>query len=113
MSSQESKREGNTQPASHPWAVVAVELLNVVFYFSGFIALAVFLSRLLFCRGAVCGAARADTVFGAFSFVLWGVTAGLMAKDMAKGGFSGLPRFRKQPAIHLQNQQMKEAAMAA
>lgn len=63
----------------------------MLFYFAGFIALSVFISKLLFCRGTVCGAARADVVFGAFEFALWGATAVFMGKDVFKSGFrSGL-----------------------
>jgi len=78
-----------------------------MFYFAGFVALAVFLSRLLFCRGMVCSAARADTAFASFSFALWAVTAGLKFRDLIKGG-----GFRK-PAATMSGAQMKEAAMAA
>lgn len=46
-----------------------------------------FLSQLLFCRGTVCAAAQADTAFSAFLFGTWGVTVGLAARDMFKGGF--------------------------
>jgi hypothetical protein len=66
---------------------VALEVLNVLFYFAGFIALAVFLSQLLFCRGSVCAAARADTVFASASFLLWVGSTYLMAKDVFKLGF--------------------------
>lgn len=61
----------------------------MIFYFSGFIALAVFISKLLFCRGTVCGAARADVVFGAFEFALWIGTSAFLAKDVVKSGFRG------------------------
>ncbi|KAK6845152.1 hypothetical protein PG995_015262 [Apiospora arundinis] len=73
----------------HPYATIALELTNVLFYFAGFIALAVFISKLLFCRGTVCGAARADVAFGAFEFALWGATAVFMGKDVFKSGFRG------------------------
>ncbi|KAK2003098.1 hypothetical protein LX36DRAFT_165861 [Colletotrichum falcatum] len=89
--------------ASHPWAAVGFEALNVLFYFSGFVALAVFLSKLLFCRGAVCGAARADTVFAAFQFVLWSGTTLLMFKDVFKTGF-------RKPTAGGPPPQMKESA---
>ncbi|KAJ9141894.1 hypothetical protein NKR23_g7543 [Pleurostoma richardsiae] len=92
---------------THPWATIALETTNVMFYFAGFVALAVFLSRLLFCRGMVCSAARADTAFASFSFALWAVTAGLKFRDLIKGG-----GFRK-PAATMSGPQMKEAAMAA
>lgn len=105
----------------HPWAVLSLEATNVIFYFSGFIALGVFLSNLLFCRGAVCGSARAATVFSSFEFALWCATAALTLKDAAQGGFSGinLPgrnRGQSQGTMQFQqggSQQMKEAAMAA
>jgi hypothetical protein len=87
--------------ASHPYGAFVLELLNVLFYFAGFIALAVFLSSLLFCRGSVCGSARASTVFAATEFALWGMTAVLMAKDVFKLGF------RKPAAV---GPQMKETA---
>ncbi|WYZ37580.1 hypothetical protein EsH8_II_001086 [Colletotrichum jinshuiense] len=89
--------------ASHPWAAVGFELLNVLFYFAGFIALAVFLSKLLFCRGAVCSAARADTVFAAFQFCLWTGTSLLMVKDVFKTGF-------RKPSVSGPPPQMKESA---
>lgn len=58
-----------------------------LFFFSGFIALGVFLSQLLFCRGAVCSSAQASTVFSAFLFVLWGCTLMLECKKVLKAGF--------------------------
>ncbi|KAH8778696.1 membrane-associating domain-containing protein [Diaporthe sp. PMI_573] len=100
---------------SHPWAVLALEVTNVLFYFAGFVALAVFLTHLLFCRGAVCGSARAATVFSSFNFLLWTATAALTIKDALKGGFAGLRMGRGagQGMPMQQNAQMKEAAMAA
>ncbi|CAD6441359.1 33c71e08-b5a3-437a-865f-1501b296102b [Sclerotinia trifoliorum] len=74
--------------ASHPYIHLAVELLNVLFYFAGFIALSVFIGGLLFCRGSVCGAARADAVFGAFSWLLWMGSSAILALEMFKGGRS-------------------------
>lgn len=73
--------------ASHPYGHLAFEVLNAFFYFAGFIALSAFLGKLLFCRGSVCAAARADAVFSAFSFLLWTGTTTLLALEMFKGGF--------------------------
>lgn len=42
---------------------------------AGFIALSVFLSRLLFCHGPVCAAARTDAVFAALSYAVWVASA--------------------------------------
>ncbi|PSR79273.1 membrane-associating domain-domain-containing protein [Coniella lustricola] len=105
----------------HPWAVIALELTNVLFYFAGFIALAVFLSKLLFCRGTVCSSARAATAFGSFEWALWAVTAGLTLKDALKGGFAGLRNAgsggrsggNSQAQFDQRGPPMKEAAMAA
>ncbi|KAH8593230.1 marvel domain-containing protein, partial [Bisporella sp. PMI_857] len=72
--------------AYNPYAHLAVEAVNMLFFFAGFIALAAFLGRLLFCRGSVCAAARADAVFGAFSWALWTASTALVALDMFKGG---------------------------
>lgn len=75
---------------SHPIAHFTLELLNLLFYFCGFIALSVFLGKLLFCRGTVCGAARADAVFAAFNWVLWTGSSALLALEVFKGGVQGL-----------------------
>ncbi|KUI57717.1 hypothetical protein VP1G_05051 [Cytospora mali] len=95
---------------SHPWAVLALEVTNVIFYFAGFVALAVFLNNLLFCRGAVCGSARASAVFAAFNFALWGATAGLAIKNALGGGFTGLFAGLRgaKSGTQKQNPQMKE-----
>ncbi|CCU81370.1 unnamed protein product [Blumeria hordei] len=75
--------------ASHPFGHLAFEALNVLFYFAGFIALSVFISKLLFCRGSVCSAARADAVFASFSWLLWTGSTTLLALEVFKGGASG------------------------
>ncbi|KAF8854397.1 hypothetical protein BDZ45DRAFT_693440 [Acephala macrosclerotiorum] len=75
---------------SHPYGHFGFSLLNVLFYFAGFIALAVFLGKLLFCRGSVCAAARADAVFAAFNWMLWTASTALLALDMFKGGLQGM-----------------------
>ncbi|KUI73994.1 hypothetical protein VM1G_09378 [Cytospora mali] len=95
---------------SHPWAVLALEVTNVIFYFAGFVALAVFLDNLLFCRGAVCGSARASAVFAAFNFALWGATAGLAIKNALGGGLTGLFAGLRgaKSGTQKQNPQMKE-----
>ena len=71
---------------SHPYVSIFLEVFNVLNYFGGFIALAVFLSQLLFCRGSVCGAARADVVFASFSFALWSTSTVFLIRDVAKAG---------------------------
>ncbi|ORY64047.1 membrane-associating domain-containing protein [Pseudomassariella vexata] len=95
--------------ASHPYVSIALEFCNVLFYFAGFIALSVFISKLLFCRGTVCGAAKADVAFGVMEFLLWGVSAVLMGKDVFKMGFNFRKSGRQAP---LEGPQMKESQLA-
>ncbi|OTA57292.1 hypothetical protein K449DRAFT_437571 [Hypoxylon sp. EC38] len=92
---------------SHQMVAVGIEATNAVFYFSGFIALAVFMSRLLFCRGSVCGAARASIAFGAFEFLLWTASLIIMGKEVAKSGF-----LRRTPKAPLNVPPMKESQAA-
>lgn len=92
--------------ASHPYAHLALELVNVLFYFAAFIALSVFLGKLLFCRGSVCAAARADAVFAAFSWLLWTGSAVLVAINMFRGGLGAMKTDRDAKVA------MKEEAMA-
>ncbi|KAL5352753.1 hypothetical protein ACLOAV_002701 [Pseudogymnoascus australis] len=75
---------------SHPYAAFALESLTTLFHFSGFIALSVFLSKLLFCRGSVCHAARADVGAATFGFVLWLASTVVMGIEIFKGGFRGV-----------------------
>lgn len=51
----------------HKFAILAIEAVTMLFWFAGFIALAVFLPD-RGCTGPVCGSARAACVFGAFSW---------------------------------------------
>ncbi|KAH7354875.1 membrane-associating domain-containing protein [Rhexocercosporidium sp. MPI-PUGE-AT-0058] len=81
--------------ASHPFAVLGFNILTMLFYFAGFIALAVFLGKLLFCRGSVCAAARADAAFAAFSWLLWTASSALVALQMFKGGLAGMKTDRQ------------------
>jgi hypothetical protein len=54
--------------AAHKFGILAAEAATMVFWFAAFLAAAVFLSGLDFCRGVVCGAARGAVVFGAFEW---------------------------------------------
>lgn len=49
-------------------AVLALDALTMLFWFAGFIALAVFHSNLEECRGRVCDDLVAAVVFGAFEW---------------------------------------------
>ncbi|KAK0705003.1 marvel domain-containing protein, partial [Lasiosphaeris hirsuta] len=71
---------------SNPYTFLAVEALNVIVWFSGAVALAVFMGKLAFCRGSVCGAAQADAVFSFALFLSWNATALFLARDVFKSG---------------------------
>lgn len=93
--------------ASHPYAALTFEFLNTVFYFSGFIALGVFLGRVVFCRGPECIAARIAVVAASVEFVLWTVTFCIMIKYVFKGGLQ-----RKSPSPNQVRPPMREAELA-
>jgi hypothetical protein len=63
--------------AHHKFAILAVEAVTMIFWFAGFIALAVFLSDRR-CFGHVCSAAKAAAAFGGFE---WYVAAVLHQKS--------------------------------
>lgn len=69
-----------------PYAFIAIEFANAVVWFASAISLAVFLSRLLFCRGSVCAAAQADAVFGFVNLLAWFGTFIPLSMDLFKGG---------------------------
>lgn len=69
-----------------PYALVGVEAINAIFYFAGFIALAVFLSDLLFCDGTVCAVGRATSVVAAAEFITWMGSTLIRAKKMILAG---------------------------
>lgn len=71
---------------TNPWVSLAIEFLNTVFYFAGFIALAVFLSKLLFCNGTVCAVGRATSIVAAAEFSCWIATLMMEAKTIFKAG---------------------------
>lgn len=69
-----------------PYVAIGIDAVNAMMYFGGFIALAVFLNGLLFCRGNVCGSARAATAFSALSFGAWTTSAVMVALGVFRGG---------------------------
>lgn len=81
---------------THPFASLALEAINTIFYFGGFIALAIFLSKLVFCTGAVCAVARATSILAATEFVSWIATTMILAKDIFKNG-AGRPNHEPKP----------------
>ena len=54
---------------AHPFALLGVEALTMLFWFAGFIALAVFVQdHFVVCSGSVCGSLTAAIIFGAFEW---------------------------------------------
>ena len=82
-------------------ALANLEALNALFYFCGFTAAAVFVSRLRFCIEAQCGTIQAAVVAAALLFVAWTATTALVAKDIFKGGLrKPAPRRAGPPMAH-------------
>lgn len=95
---------------SHPMAAFGLTTSNALFHFAGFIALSVFMSKLLFCRGSVCGSAQASIAFGAMEFLLWTASAIFTGKEVVQGGF--LPKRGAKSQSPLKSSEMKEAPAA-
>jgi len=76
--------------AAHKFAVLAVDAVTMLFWFAGFIALAALLGDdLEHCPdGSFCGTLKAETVFGAFEWVLFAVSTGLGVFGLVRGGVS-------------------------
>jgi hypothetical protein len=66
---------------AHKFAVLGIEALTMLFWFAGFIAMAVYVGRISFCTGKVCNALRAVVVFAAFEWLLWLATTILAALE--------------------------------
>jgi hypothetical protein len=54
--------------AAHKFGILAVEFVTMVFWFGGFIALAVYVTAFLSCIGSVCSAAQAATTFASLDW---------------------------------------------
>ncbi|KAI9699311.1 MAG: hypothetical protein M1836_002921 [Candelina mexicana] len=66
---------------AHKFAVLGVEVLTMLFWFAGFIALAVYISDTIFdyCTGGFCSGLKAACVFAAFEWLLFTATTILSA----------------------------------
>ncbi|KAG5944292.1 hypothetical protein E4U53_006901 [Claviceps sorghi] len=72
---------------AHPYVFLAVEGLNSILYFAGFIAIAVHIGSLAFCnRGNMCSASRGNSVVAAGAFCAWIASTILTAKRMIVEG---------------------------
>jgi hypothetical protein len=56
------------ETAAHKFGILAAEFLTMIFWFAGFIALAVFLTGVRCYHWGPCRAAKAATVFAAFEW---------------------------------------------
>ena len=88
-------RSTNPRPPSrffNKHLLLTVDLLTALLWFSGFVALAVFKSRLILCLGHVCGVmigAIAVGVLAWLSFCVTGVLAGVHVWRTRGGGGEG------------------------
>ncbi|KAL8679979.1 MAG: hypothetical protein Q9186_003795 [Xanthomendoza sp. 1 TL-2023] len=62
-------------------AHVAMDAVTMLFWFAGFIALAVWYNDLPFCYGKVCNVIVASIVFGAFEWILFSISTAFSALD--------------------------------
>ncbi|KAF2097112.1 hypothetical protein NA57DRAFT_77367 [Rhizodiscina lignyota] len=60
----------------HKYGILAAEALTMLFWFAGFVALAVFLSNRV-CFGTVCNIAKAATVFASLEWLVFAITTGM------------------------------------
>ncbi|KAH7393053.1 membrane-associating domain-containing protein [Pyrenochaeta sp. MPI-SDFR-AT-0127] len=73
-----------SSPAAR-YGFLALEGLTMLFWFGGFVSMAVFLSDRI-CFGTVCDVARASTAISAVSWVVWAVTFVFGVIGVVKGG---------------------------
>ncbi|KAG0158005.1 MARVEL-like domain [Penicillium digitatum] len=59
---------------THHYVIPAVEVITMIFWFAGFIAMGAMLPPPRWCHGSACSSLQAATVFGAFEWVLFAVT---------------------------------------
>ncbi|TVY51374.1 hypothetical protein LCER1_G007744 [Lachnellula cervina] len=90
--------------AAHKYGILAAEAVTMIFWFAGFIALAVLLGDLGCGRHwGVCRAAEAAVVFGAFEWLLFAGTTILAAlhvwRSRKTGNTAHDPAVEVQPAV--------------
>jgi hypothetical protein len=84
----------------HRFIHLGAEAGTMIFWFAGFIAMAVWVSdHLRGCSGRVCHSARAAVVFAAFEWVLWTVTTILTALKAFRGGSTAKPAAGTGPTV--------------
>ncbi|KAF7186088.1 hypothetical protein HII31_12615 [Pseudocercospora fuligena] len=86
--------------AHHKFAILAVESVTMIFWFAGFIALAVFLSDRV-CFGHVCSAAKAACVFAAFAWATFAATTAMAVLHVFRTR-NGTHRGKADPNLNMQ-----------
>ncbi|EPS34178.1 hypothetical protein PDE_09142 [Penicillium oxalicum 114-2] len=74
---------------AHRFVIPAVEVVTMIFWFAGFIALGAELPAPVYCRWSACRALQAVTVFGAFEWILFAVTTYFAIMDLKEHRRSG------------------------
>ncbi|CDM35640.1 hypothetical protein DTO013E5_6472 [Penicillium roqueforti] len=67
---------------AHRFVIPAVEVITMIFWFAGFIALGAILPAPRWCHGSACSSLQAATVFGAIEWVLFAVTSYFSIVDL-------------------------------
>jgi hypothetical protein len=74
-----------TASSAGRYGLLALEGTTMLFWFAGFVALAVFLADRI-CFGQVCDVARAGTVIGGLSWAVWMGSFCMSVWGLVKGG---------------------------
>ncbi|KAF2640791.1 hypothetical protein P280DRAFT_327544 [Massarina eburnea CBS 473.64] len=78
-----------TESAGPKYGLLALELITSLYWFGGFVALAVFLNDRI-CFGAVCSVAKAGTAVSAINWAAWTVTLVAGIVGLFRRGGSGM-----------------------
>ncbi|KAJ5580934.1 hypothetical protein N7450_007235 [Penicillium hetheringtonii] len=80
---------------AHRFVIPAVEVITMIFWFAGFIALGAELPPPRWCHYSTCRALQAVTVFGSFEWVLFVVTSYFAIVDLLHHRHTGRVRKRR------------------
>ncbi|KAJ5461094.1 uncharacterized protein N7458_002646 [Penicillium daleae] len=86
---------------AHRFVIPAVEVITMIFWFAGFIAIAAQLPSPAYCKWSGCRALQAVAVFGAFEWVLFVVTTYFAVIDLKERRHSGESAQKTQHNAHL------------
>ncbi|KAJ5404098.1 hypothetical protein N7509_003969 [Penicillium cosmopolitanum] len=86
---------------AHRFVIPAVEIITMIFWFAGFIALGAELPPPRYCHYSTCRALQAVTVFGAFEWVLFSVTTYFAVVDLMNHRRTGESATKTQHNAHL------------